>query len=89
MVKQLLDRQEVNLDKPDNEGCTPLSRAAGQGHESVVRQLLDRQDVDPDKPDEHGRIPLHYASSKGYEAVANLLRDREPPIPALLAVDHL
>jgi ankyrin repeat protein len=27
-VKQLLDREDVNPDKPDNEGRTPLSWAA-------------------------------------------------------------
>ena len=58
VVKQLLEREEVNPDQPDNEGRASLSWAAIEGHESVVKQLLDRQDVSPDKPDNEGMTPL-------------------------------
>ena len=48
VVKQFLDREDVNPDKPDNEGRTPLSWAASQGHEHVVKLLLCLEGVDPE-----------------------------------------
>jgi len=47
MVKILLRREEVNLDKPDNFGRTPLSYATWDGHAGVVKILLGRQEVNP------------------------------------------
>jgi len=51
VVKQLLRREDVNPDKPNNEGRTPLLCAASRGYELVVKQLLGREEVNPDKPD--------------------------------------
>ena len=51
MVKILLEREEVNPDKPDNDGWTPLSYAAARGHEGLVKMLLRREEVNSDKPD--------------------------------------
>jgi len=81
-----LDRKEINPDKPDNEGDTPLLGAAMQGHESVVKLLLDREDVNANGPDKDGHAPLWHASAKGHEGVANLLRAWKSP-PSCLAID--
>ena len=43
----LLAWEEVNLDRPDNFGQTPLNRAASLGHKGVVKILLDRKEVNP------------------------------------------
>ena len=43
MVKILLDRGDVNPDKPDDDGQTPLSYAAENGREGVVKALLGRE----------------------------------------------
>ena len=39
-MEMLLGREEVNPDKPDNLGRTPLSYAARSGYEEVVLVLL-------------------------------------------------
>ena len=81
IVKLLLNRQDVNPDKPDNEGRTPLWWAASQGHELVVRQLLSREDVNPDVPDNHDVTPLCDASTSGHERVVRQLLDRGDATP--------
>ena len=80
-MSQLLDRKDVNPDKPDNKGRIPLSWAEINGHELVTKCLLDQQDVNPAVPDKNWHIPLHNASSKGYEVVVCLLRSLGPPTP--------
>ena len=40
VVKILLEREEVNHDKPNEFGQTPLSGAAQEGHEGIVKILL-------------------------------------------------
>ena len=52
MVKLLLKRGEVNIDKLEQRGRTPLSHAAEGGYEGVVKLLLAREEVNPDEPDE-------------------------------------
>jgi len=47
VVKLLLEREDVNPDSLDEVGRTPLSYAAGNGHEGVVELLLVREDVNP------------------------------------------
>ena len=44
----LLGREEVNPDKPANDGRTSLSHAAGNGYEGVVELLLGREEVNSD-----------------------------------------
>ena len=50
-MRTLLRRDDVNPDKPDSSGQTPLLCAAENGHEEVVRMLLGRGDVNPDGED--------------------------------------
>ena len=56
-VEQLLERKEVNPDKPDGDSRTPLLCAASGGHEGVVKLLLEREEVNPDNLDIWGRTP--------------------------------
>jgi len=65
VVKILLGRDEVNPDKPDKFGQTPLICAAENGREGVVKILLGCDDVGLDKPDNLYRIPLWRASKSG------------------------
>jgi len=61
-VKLLLGRNDLNPDKPDNNGKTPVWSASSNGHEGVVNLLFARDDVNPDKPDTNSGTPLLWAS---------------------------
>ena len=91
MVKLLLGREDVNPDRPDDVARTPISWAAGNGHEEVVNLLLGRGDVDPDRADNAGRTPISWASENGHEAVRLLLRqtDGDPNTLDVLRLPHL
>jgi len=78
VVKILLEREDLNPDKPDTKrGQTPLSRAAMSGHEGVVKMLLERDDVNPNMADtDNGRTPLSRAAGNGHEGVVMMLLER-------------
>ena len=73
-MKTLLERDDVNPDKPDNHGETPLRSAAYNGHEGLVKLLLGRDDVNPDKPDDEGLTPLWWAAKNDHARVVALLQ---------------
>ena len=52
-VKLLLEREDVNPDRPDRYGQTPLSLTARSGYARVAKLLLEREKVSSDKPDNH------------------------------------
>jgi len=56
-VKLLLARNDVDPNKPDADGTTPLWRASWHGHEGVVKLLLAQADVNPNKP--NNRLKRH------------------------------
>ena len=60
--KKLLAREEVNPEKLDDDGDTPLTCAAHDGREGVVKILFEQEGVDPDKPNHAGNTPLSYAA---------------------------
>ena len=67
----------AELNSRDENGQTPLSWAAVNGHEAVVKLLLSRDDVAADSRDNRdGRTPLFWAARNGHEAVVKLLLSR-------------
>ena len=82
-VKRLLERKDVNPDKPDTKrGVTPLSWAAENGHEGVVKILLGRKDVNPNHPDTfRGQTPLLWAAENRHEGVVKILLERKDVNP--------
>jgi len=83
VVGQLFGRRYVNPDAPDTSyGQTPLSWAAGNGHEGIVKLLLERKDVTPDTPDtQYGQTPLSWAAENGHEGIVKLLLERKDVTP--------
>jgi ankyrin repeat protein len=58
------------LNAKDSYGQTPLSWAAGNGHEATMKLLLAKDDIDPDSKDtKYGRTPLSWAARNGHERV--------------------
>jgi ankyrin repeat protein len=76
MTKILL-QNSFHQDPRDNRGRTPLSWAAGNGHEAVVRLLVERDDVEADSKDQGGRTPLSWAAGNWHEAVVRLLQSNK------------
>ena len=66
-----------NVEVKDDLNRTPLSWAAGKGHEDVVRLLLGRDGVDINSRDDRGMTPLSWAAQTGHEAVVSLLIERD------------
>ena len=60
--------------KANYYGQTPLSWAAGNGHEAVIKLLLATGKVDVDSKDKYfSQTPLSRAAGNGHEAVVKLL----------------
>jgi len=77
-------REEINPNKPDDSGRTPLSYAAREGREGLVKILLQRDDVHPDKPENHRSTPLSLAAECGHEYVVKILFGSKRSIPRIM-----
>ena len=81
VVVVLFGWRYVNPDSSSNNGQTPLSWAAENGHSRIVKLLLE-QDVHPDTPDaEYSRTPLSVAAGNGHEGIVKLLLERKDVNP--------
>jgi ankyrin repeat protein len=68
-VKLLLHTGNVDADSKNNDGQTPLSWAARNGHEAIIKLLLNTGNVNADSKDNDGRTPLRLTGRAGHEAV--------------------
>jgi len=68
----------------ESEKRTPLSWAAGEGHDEVVKLLLTCQKVNPNLTDEVGRTPLLWAAERCHFGVVQLLLGCEDVNPNVL-----
>ena len=72
-VDRLFGGRYVNPDSQSVSGRTPLSWAAGNGHEGVVKLLLWRKDINPNSSFDFGQTPLLWAARNGHEGIVQLL----------------
>src|SRR5947209_16654833 len=57
----------------NNDGWTPLYRAAYSGHLEIVKLLVVEFKADVNDRDDYGMTPLHLAASNGHLEVVKLL----------------
>ena len=76
VVVQRLLNNGAELNSKDSVGRTPLSWAAGRGHEAVVKLLLSRDDVAADSQEEYGQTPLSWAADGGHVGILELLKEK-------------
>tara|TARA_B100000965_G_C19597350_1_gene760863 strand:+ start:1212 stop:2714 length:1503 start_codon:yes stop_codon:yes gene_type:complete len=76
-VEMLLEDPRVNPNFQDEEGFSPLSKAAFQGYKDIVELLLKNSRVEPNAQNEDGETPLHFAVilEEGKDALDVLLGD--------------
>ena len=72
IVRKLLAAAGVEVDKPNEDGITPLSAAADGGYQDIVGLLLDNG-ADPNRSNPMGITPLHRACLYGYTRIVELL----------------
>ena len=72
VVELLLGHEGTEVDVQDNEGWSPLMRAAWEGRADTVRLLMGRS-ADLDLVDGGGRSALELAKERGHEDVVELL----------------
>ncbi|MFZ2197216.1 MAG: ankyrin repeat domain-containing protein [Thermodesulfovibrionales bacterium] len=73
-VRDLL-KQGADANARDDNGCTPIARAASGGYLSTVKLLLKNR-ADVNTPCNHGPNALSLASSRGQEAIVRLLIEK-------------
>jgi hypothetical protein len=74
-IKALLDNG-CDPNVKDIRGRTPLSWAAGNGHEGATKLLLSTEGVNPDSRDHLDWTPITWATENGHEGVMALLLEK-------------
>ena len=77
MVLALLGNKNVDSDRLDKGGNTPLAWAVNNRHEGVANPLLGQKDVDPNG-DENDSTQLGYAALNAHEGLVKVLQARIP-----------
>ncbi|KAF5638856.1 ankyrin protein [Fusarium sp. NRRL 25303] len=81
ITRLLLETGNVEIDRPDRFGRTPLSHMAQHGYKTTVRTLLD-MGADPNTQAKatfigaqffNGRTPLSFAAENGHRTIVELL----------------
>ncbi|XP_060028424.1 ankyrin repeat and SAM domain-containing protein 3 isoform X3 [Erinaceus europaeus] len=72
VVKECVQRRELDLNKKNSGGWTPLMYASYIGHDTIVHLLLEAG-VSVNVPTPEGQTPLMLASSCGNESIAYFL----------------
>ncbi|CAG9951929.1 unnamed protein product [Clonostachys rosea f. rosea IK726] len=87
IVRDLLQREDLDPDPKTDWKETPVKAAARGGHEEVVRLFVDRQDIEPEFGD--GKQSLaYYAIDGGSATITALLLDRYGIDPNRLVIHN-
>jgi ankyrin repeat protein len=78
VVKVLL-KTNAKIESKDNNGQTPLLRAAEKGHEAVVKVLLEAK-ANVELKDNNGQTPLLRAAANRNEAVVKVLLEAKADV---------
>ncbi|KAJ8132161.1 hypothetical protein O1611_g1463 [Lasiodiplodia mahajangana] len=73
VVKQLLNKSQINVNLADKNGRTPLHLAVFHGNEGVVKLLLRDSQINVNLADNEGQMPIHSALLYSDEAMVKLL----------------
>jgi ankyrin repeat protein len=71
-VKQWLTI-DPDINKPNNNGMTPINSASYFGHITIVKLLLAQPGIDFNKPDNNGETPIYGATYYGHAEIFKLL----------------
>jgi ankyrin repeat protein len=82
----ILLEKGLKADSKDSYGWTPLSYAAGNGHEAIVKLLLEKGAA-IDLKNRYSDTPLLYAAENGHEAIVRLLLEKGAVVDSFNA-DH-
>jgi ankyrin repeat protein len=80
MVKMLLKRTDIDVNKADCCIRTAASYACQMGYDAILQLLLKRSDLELDKADDDGRTPLAWAGEYGHVKVVQLLLEHRPAL---------
>ncbi|MBJ9971333.1 ankyrin repeat domain-containing protein [Providencia hangzhouensis] len=77
IVRELLEKTEINVNHTNFVGWTPLLEAivlndGGEKQQQIVKLLLDHG-ANPHMTDKYGKKPLELAREKGYNEIVELL----------------
>jgi ankyrin repeat protein len=77
IVKMLLEKDDVDVNKANSRGSTPLAYAARWGHSEIVKLLLEKDGVDVNKATSQGSTPLSLATGSGHTEIVKLLLEKD------------
>ncbi|MBE6419579.1 MAG: hypothetical protein E7031_05545 [Akkermansiaceae bacterium] len=77
---RLLINAEVNVNKADNDGDTPLGWAAMKGHLECVKLLLAAEGINVDSLNKQGISALHFSILNGHRACAIALIEAQAEV---------
>lgn len=80
-VKDLVEKQGVDVNAEDKYGYTILHVAIYKGFTEIVKFLIENG-ADVNAKDKYGATPLHYAAQCGYKGIVKLLVDKDADIDA-------
>ncbi|ESO88400.1 hypothetical protein LOTGIDRAFT_125983 [Lottia gigantea] len=81
-VKSLINKHDVDIDKRNRGGWTPLMYASYIGHDAIAKLLIDAE-CDLNMKNNKGQTPLMLAASCGNEGVGHILVKQEAEIESI------